>query len=86
MEKITITSEDLLAFRSVLKEWEIKPDYFENLHDVCDPNQALIDAFDWLADGLDDEQKMEDAVNFCNAFSEAWNKEIKAQSELIFKP
>lgn len=80
MEKITITSEDLLAFRSVLKEWEIKPDYFENLHDVCDPNQALIDAFGW-ADSWGDEDEMAKTVDFGNAFCVAWDAEIKAQSE-----
>lgn len=79
-ESIEITEADFVKFLAVLKGWEIVPDLFENLHDVCDANQALIDAFGWDDEDFDNEEAMGKTVDFGNVFAYRWNKAFKEGS------
>ena len=61
---------------AIFFEWKVDFDFFENLHDVCDPNQALIDAF-FQDEDFDNEEAMAKTTELSNQIMAAWNQTIK---------
>ena len=55
----------ILQFSELLEEDSIPCLFFEDLHDVCDPNQYMIDVCG------------EQTIGFYNDFADQWNQFVK---------
>lgn len=61
-----LTIENLQAFEAALKKDGIEPNFFEELHDVCDPNAYMYDVLQLTG-------SLEDNLFIYNAFTDLWN-------------